>query len=142
MHEPEYVTCIRVASDSILTTYRIDKENFNGLNVYKLDGGMSAEYAVEKSLSQFNREYKSNLEYRPGRRSFPCMEHFRFFGKIASIYNPTLRSGIRQRQRIGNYNHFHRNPCHTLFIGSAQKPRCYLFTSWFLPTLVEKYNPF
>ena len=66
MHEPEYVTCIRVASDSILTTYRIDKENFNGLNVYKLDGGMSAEYAVEKSLSNLTGNISQTWNIGPG----------------------------------------------------------------------------
>ena len=35
----------------MLTTYQIAKEEYKGLNVFMLDGGMSAEYAVQKSLA-------------------------------------------------------------------------------------------
>ena len=34
----------------MLTTYQIAKEEYKGLNVFMLDGGMS-EYAVQKSLA-------------------------------------------------------------------------------------------
>lgn len=63
---PEYVTCIRLATDSTLTTYRIEKENFKGLKIYKLDGGMSAEYAVEKSLSNLTGSVSHTWEIGPG----------------------------------------------------------------------------
>lgn len=41
---------IRVVDSATLTTYRIDQDDYKGLTVYELSGGMSAEYAVEKSL--------------------------------------------------------------------------------------------
>lgn len=46
-----YQTFFRVSAQKILTTFQIDEEDYKGLSVYKLDGGMSAEYAVEKSAA-------------------------------------------------------------------------------------------
>lgn len=41
----------RVVDDHTLTVYKINKENYQGLNILKLMGGMSAELGVEKALS-------------------------------------------------------------------------------------------
>lgn len=41
----------RIVDDNTLTLYKIDKENYQGLDVMKLMGGMSAELGVEKSLA-------------------------------------------------------------------------------------------
>jgi hypothetical protein len=45
-----YQTFFRVTDEHTLTTYQIQASDYQGLDIFKLDGGMSAEYAVEKSL--------------------------------------------------------------------------------------------
>lgn len=46
-----YQTFFRVSEKDVLTVYKIDQFDYKGLNVFALDGGMSAEYAVEKSAA-------------------------------------------------------------------------------------------
>lgn len=48
-------TFFRVVNDKSLTTYEIYEDNYNGLPVYKLDGGMSAEFGVEKAITSFGK---------------------------------------------------------------------------------------
>lgn len=48
-----YKTFFRVSDEQTLTTYQIDKEDYQGLPVFKLRGGLSAEYAVQKSATSF-----------------------------------------------------------------------------------------
>ncbi len=50
-----YLTFFRVVDDKKLSVYKIDRDNWNGVYIFKLDGGMSAEYAVEKSLENLGR---------------------------------------------------------------------------------------
>jgi len=50
-----YETFFRVTNSSELTVYEIDKLNYNGLDVFALDGGMSAEFAVEKAGEALGR---------------------------------------------------------------------------------------
>lgn len=50
-----YETFFRVTSASELTVYEIDKLNYNGLEIFALDGGMSAEFAVEKAGEALGR---------------------------------------------------------------------------------------
>jgi hypothetical protein len=47
---PLYASFFRVVSASTLTTYQISTSVYQQLPVFRLDGGMSAEYLVEKSL--------------------------------------------------------------------------------------------
>jgi hypothetical protein len=49
-----YQTFFRVVKDGILTVYNITENIYKGLNVYALDGGMSAEYIVEKSIESLS----------------------------------------------------------------------------------------
>ncbi len=44
---------VRITDDKTLTTYKIDKEQYKGLDIFLLSGGMSAEFAVQKSLASF-----------------------------------------------------------------------------------------
>lgn len=44
-----YQTFFRVTEPSMLTHYNISKSTYQGLNIFCLDGGMSAEYSVEKA---------------------------------------------------------------------------------------------
>ena len=48
-----YKTFFRVSDEQTFTTYRIDEEDYQGLPVFKLRGGLSAEYAVQKSVASF-----------------------------------------------------------------------------------------
>ncbi|TAJ11317.1 hypothetical protein DMA11_17285 [Marinilabiliaceae bacterium JC017] len=45
----DYCTFFRVVDDRMLTGFKIGIDNYKGLDVFTLDGGMSAEYVVEKS---------------------------------------------------------------------------------------------
>lgn len=49
--ELSYQSFFRIVDETMLTTYEIGKEQYKGMDVYTLDGGMSAEYAVQKSLA-------------------------------------------------------------------------------------------
>jgi hypothetical protein len=49
-----YQTFFRVVNEKILTVYNITENSYKGLNVYALDGGMSAEYVVEKSIESLS----------------------------------------------------------------------------------------
>ena len=50
----------------MLTTYQIAKEEYKGLNVFMLDGGMSAEYAVQKSLANLTAGVSHTWRIGPG----------------------------------------------------------------------------
>ncbi len=50
----KYCGFIRVIDDKTLLNYDVKKFDYNGLNVYALDGGMSAEACVEKSLESLD----------------------------------------------------------------------------------------
>lgn len=50
-----YLTFFRISNDERRLTYDIEKEDYHGLSVYKLTGGLSAEYAVQKSAASINR---------------------------------------------------------------------------------------
>ena len=45
----EYTTFFRVRKPGEIVVYDIERELYNNIPIYKLDGGMSAEYVVEKS---------------------------------------------------------------------------------------------
>jgi len=49
-----YQTFFRVVNSKILTVYNITENSYKGLNIYTLDGGMSAEYVVEKSIENLS----------------------------------------------------------------------------------------
>ena len=45
----EYITFFRIIDHGEITVFDIKAENYKGVPVFKLDGGMSAEYTIEKS---------------------------------------------------------------------------------------------
>ena len=47
--EIAYQTFFHVVDKSMITTFQIQRFSYKGLDVFSLDGGMSAEYAIEKS---------------------------------------------------------------------------------------------
>lgn len=61
-----YSTYFRVTTPGMLTTYQIAKEEYKGLNVFLLDGGMSAEYAVQKSLANLTAGVSHTWQIGPG----------------------------------------------------------------------------
>lgn len=46
-----YQTFFHVVDKNMITTFQIQRFSYKGLSVFSLDGGMSAEYAVEKSVA-------------------------------------------------------------------------------------------
>ncbi len=48
-----YKTFFRVTDPQTLLTYNIGKEDYQGLSVFKLRGGLSAEYSIQKSVATF-----------------------------------------------------------------------------------------
>lgn len=61
-----YSSYFRVVTPGMLTTYQIAKEEYKGLNVFMLDGGMSAEYAVQKSLANLTAGVSHTWRIGPG----------------------------------------------------------------------------
>lgn len=61
-----YSSYFRVVTPGMLTTYQIAKEEYKDLNVFLLDGGMSAEYAVQKSLSNLTAGVSHTWLIGPG----------------------------------------------------------------------------
>mgnify|MGYP003196116601 CR=1 FL=1 len=61
-----YSSYFRVVIPGMLTTYQIAKEEYKGLNVFMLDGGMSAEYAVQKSLANLTAGVSHTWQIGPG----------------------------------------------------------------------------
>ena len=70
--ELRYVSFFRTATDESNLNYFIEEEDFNGLPVYKLHGGLSAEYAVQKSAANLNRGISHSwTDIKPPRQSSP-----------------------------------------------------------------------
>lgn len=65
-HKSDYTNYFRIADKNSLTTYQISKTDYQGLSVYQLDGGMSAEYAVQKSLSNLTSGTSHTWNIGPG----------------------------------------------------------------------------
>ena len=61
-----YSSYFRVVTPGMLTTYQITKEEYEGMNVFMLDGGMSAEYAVQKSLANLTAGVSHTWFIGPG----------------------------------------------------------------------------
>jgi hypothetical protein len=53
-HNLGYQTFFRVTDSSMMTCFQIGRHRFRGLDIFTLDGGMSAEYSVEKSLEDLD----------------------------------------------------------------------------------------
>ncbi len=47
----QYLTFFRIATNEIGLTYRIEKDSLGDLPIIKLEGGLSAEYMIQKSVS-------------------------------------------------------------------------------------------
>lgn len=82
--------------DPPLTTYEIKKETYKGVDVFTLDGGMSAEYAVQKSLSNLTSAVSHTWEIGKGGGPAPVWGEHDFLIKSAQktvdLYNKYLGS--------------------------------------------------
>ena len=82
--------------ESILTTYEINKETYKGVDVFTLDGGMSAEYAVQKSLSNMTSAVSHTWKIGKGGGPAPVWGEKDFLIKSAQktvdLYNKYLGS--------------------------------------------------
>lgn len=90
-----YATFFRVVDKNTLTTFQIKKNNYGGVNVYSLDGGMSAEYAVEKTLENLGNGISHSWEVNaPGSGPNPVYATPEFLQKsveqTVKIYNEIL----------------------------------------------------
>lgn len=104
-----YDTYFRVVTPDMMTTYRIDHQTYKGLDVYSLDGGMSAEYAVQKSLSNLTYGVSHTWHIGPGGGPAPVwgapdflersVQHTvdlydRYLGKSRKINTVIISTGI------------------------------------------------
>lgn len=92
-----YLTFFRVASGKELLVYTIKTESWQGMNIYQLDGGMSAEYAVEKSLENLTDGISHSWNVNaPGSGPNPVMATPQFLvnsvEQTVNIYNKYLGS--------------------------------------------------
>ncbi|MCF7567979.1 hypothetical protein L3X37_06310 [Sabulilitoribacter arenilitoris] len=85
-----YKTFFRVIDVNTLTTYKIDKEDYQGLPVFKLRGGLSAEYAIQKSAATFvsgiSHSWTSPIEIVESTPDF--LEHS--INKTINFYDETI----------------------------------------------------
>jgi len=89
-----FTTYFRVIDDQTLTTYKIDLDDYNGLPIYKLTGGMSAEFGVEKALSSFAKGISHSWYTENNNGPFPVWASADFLQlslqKTVDLYNNTL----------------------------------------------------
>lgn len=129
IHE-DYLTFFRVGDDKTLTTYKIVSENYKGLQIFKLDGGMSAEYAVEKSLENLTPSVSHSWEVNaPGSGPNPVMAtpqflvnsventvqlYNQFLGKDTPLETVIVSTGIPSMPNISNLTQAPVLPLHFL----------------------------
>ncbi len=85
-----YKTFFRVNSSSNPVTYEIESEDYSGLNVFKLNNGLSAEYAVQKAATNFlsGISHSWNTPLRPIASTPDFLE--RSLDKTVSFYNEVI----------------------------------------------------
>lgn len=64
--QSEYKTFFRVCEEEQILSYTITTEDYKGLPIYKLNGGMSPEFAVQKSLANLTGGVSHTWEIGPG----------------------------------------------------------------------------
>lgn len=118
------ISFIRVADDHTLMTYRIDRESYQGLDVFLLDGGMSAEFGVEKSLASLaggiSHSWKKSKDGGPEPVMMTPDFLQRSLQKTVDMYNDVLGS---------------KTPVKTVVIGTGVPSVSYLSTAMKAPYL-------
>ncbi|MDD4776991.1 MAG: hypothetical protein PHV53_01755 [Fermentimonas sp.] len=92
--ESSFATYFRVVDDNTLHTYNIDVDDYNGLPIYKLTGGMSSEFGVEKSLTSFAKGISHSWFPKDNNGPFPVWASVDFLElslqKTVDLYNAVL----------------------------------------------------
>ncbi|CAG7652418.1 discoidin domain-containing protein [Paenibacillus allorhizosphaerae] len=110
-----YANFIRIVSGSERTVYHIDKHNFKGFDVYTLDGGMSAEYAVQKSAEMLGATVSHTWYVSPKGGTYPV------YGT-----RPFLQQSIKQTVDFYNKEFGMETPFDTVIISTGVMPVSYL----------------
>ena len=94
IHKAIKVSFIRVIDDQVLTTYRVDREVYQELDVFLLSGGMSAEFGVQKTLASFANGISHSWQKGNGGGPKPVMMTPDFIPlslkKTVDMYNEVL----------------------------------------------------
>ncbi len=89
-----YASYFRITGKDQLTCYHIGKEEYRGLDIFRLNGGMSAEYAIQKSLSSLAPGVSHTWEIGPGGGPSPVWGTPDFLEKsiqyTVELYNQAL----------------------------------------------------
>lgn len=90
----DFATFFRVVDDNTLSTYEIDVDDYYGLPIYKLTGGMSAEFGVEKALTSFAKGISHSWYTKNNNGPYPVWASADFLQlslqKTVDLYNTTL----------------------------------------------------
>ncbi len=112
----DYQTFFRVPSSSMLTTYAMNQTTYNGLPVYRLDGGLSAEYAVEKSAEVLTSGISHSWKVSsPGQGPNPVYSTPQFLDKSVNQTVDFLQFHSRLNHPARNCCDWNRHPISTLF---------------------------
>lgn len=99
------LTFFRVAHEGALYSYDIEKSEYEGLPVYCLDGGMSPEFAVQKSLENLGGGISHTWKIGPGGGPAPVWSTFDFMersiDKTISLYDELLGDNSVETVIIG-----------------------------------------
>lgn len=90
----DFATYFRVVDDHTLSTYKIDVDDYNGIPIYKLTGGMSAEFGVEKALTSFAKGISHSWYTENNNGPYPVWASADFLQlslqKTVDLYNTVL----------------------------------------------------
>ncbi len=90
----EFGTFFRVVDDNTLYTYKIDVDDYQGLPIYKLTGGMSAEFGVEKALTSLGKGISHTWFTENNNGPYPVWASVDFLQlslqKTVAMYNSVL----------------------------------------------------
>lgn len=89
-----FATYFRVVDDNSLYTYKIDVADYSGLPIYKLKGGMSSEFGVEKSITSFSKGISHSWFPKDNNGPYPVWASADFLElslqKTVDLYNTVL----------------------------------------------------
>ncbi|CAG7637810.1 hypothetical protein PAESOLCIP111_03882 [Paenibacillus solanacearum] len=126
--DERYADFIRVVSGSERTVYQIDKHNYKGIDVYTLDGGMSAEYAVQKSAEMLGATVSHTWYVSPKGGTFPVYGTRSF-----------LQRSIQQTVDFYNKEFGKETPFDTVIISTGVMPVSYISRTMKAPVLPLQY---
>lgn len=94
-HKEMYKTFFRITEPGMLTVYDVKRDKYKGMDIFKLDGGMSAEFVVQKSLENLSSGISHTwVPYKPGEGPRPVYSTPQFLEKsikkTIDLYNSLL----------------------------------------------------